>query len=492
MSKRLILFLFTALLAAALLASCGEDKADAPASVTTADAAAQEETTEAVETQLQANVPEKDFGGAAFRICSYQHPSYATIGNFEFYVESENGEVVNDAVFRRNQTIEERFNMEIKEEKQGDTVSTLTKAVAAGDEPFDIYVILHQNAGGAMMNGNMYNIREMNYIDLNMPWWSRELGEGMTINGRLYFVSGDYLLYEKKRTYCLFFNKDMIRDLGIDSPYDSVFDNAWTLDVLHGMMQGVASDLDGDGTMTPENDRWGLVLSAYANTYGFLMGADINAVTEKNGEYQFTLYSDRLVSMLDKLIAIASDNTIAFASGTPITKGDWSGHTNTFLGNRALFNSSIVSGIQSTVQNAEFDFGVLPMPKFDEKQATYRTSSDRELSAVIVVPVNDADPDMTGILLEALSAESHYTTRVAYIETACKTKYSYDEETVRVLDIIFDNTYYNLGTFFNLGDMNTVLRGIIEKGENTISSSYASIETKAVKDLEKLISFFEE
>ena len=28
--------------------------------------------------------------------------------------------------------------------------------------------------------------------------------------------------------------------------------------------------------------------------------------------------------------------------------------------------------------------------------------------------------------------------------------------------------------------------------ENTISSTYASIETKAVTDLEKLISFFEE
>ena len=491
MFKRSILFPAIALLAALVFTGCGEDKPAEPAEVGTT-AAAEAETTEAVETRLEADVPEKDFGGAAFRICSFQHASYPTIGNFEFYVESENGEVVNDSVFRRNQTIEERFNIVISEEKQSNTSATLTKSVAAGDEPFDIYSILHANAGGAMLDGNMFNIQEMNYIDLSKPWWSRELGEGMTINGKLYFVSGDYLLYEKKRTYCLFFNKDPISDLGIDSPYNSVFDDAWTLDVLHDMMQGVASDLDGDGKMTPENDRWGLVLSAYANTYGFLMGADINAVTVVNGEYQFTLYSDRLVSMLDKLISIASDNTIAFASGTSLAKGDWSAHTATFQSGRALFNSAIVSGIQSTAQNVEFDFGVLPMPKFDEKQETYRTSSDRELSAVLVVPVNDADPDMTGILLEALSAESHYTTRVAYIETACKTKYSYDEETVKVLDIIFDNTYYNLGTFYNLGNMNVVLREIIEKGENTISSSYASIEAKAVQELDKLISFFEE
>jgi len=443
------------------------------------------------ETLTQADVPEKDFEGKEFRILAFQHESIATIGNFEFYTEAENGDVVNDAVYRRNSTIEERFNTKITQQMLHNTHTVLTQSVLAGDEPYDIYSLLHFYAGDVLTNGSLYNIHDLSYIDLDKPWWSRELGTGMSINGKLYFISGDYLLYEKKRTYALMYNKDIADSLNITSPFDYVFDGTWTLDVMRELMSDVASDLDGDGTMTPENDRWGLVLSATPNIYGFLMGSDINAVTEKNGEYTFTLYSDRLVKMLDKMISIASDPTIAFSSGTKIANWSNSAHSQTFNGGRALFNSAIVSSIQSTAKNAEFDFGVLPMPKFDDKQEKYRTSSDRELSAVLGVPVNDSDPEMTAILLEALSAESHYTTREAYIETACKTKYTYDERSAEVLDIIFDNTYYNIGTFYNLGDMNTALRKIIESGENTISSTYASIESTAVNDLKELISYFD-
>jgi len=473
-------------------AACSQDTSSQQTSDTSAadTSASGGESTEAVETQPVADVPEKDFGGTEFRIMAFQHQSYDSIGNFEFWVEKEDGDVVNDAVFRRNHTIEERFNTKITQEMMHNTHEKLSQSVLAGDEPYDIYSLMHMYAGGVLLDGSLYNIHDLEYIDLDKPWWSRELGSGMTINGKLYFVSGDYLLYEKKRTYCLTFNKEMIEDMNITMPYEHVFDDTWTLDVMREMMQGVAADLDGDGIMKHDVDRWGLVLSSYANTYGFLMGADISAVTETKGEYEFTLYSDRLVSMLDKLIAVASDKSIAFGCGA-FTNNNWSAHSQAFNGGRALFNSSIVSGVASTAKNAEFDFGVLPMPKYDEEQEYYRTSSDRELSAVIGIPVNDSNPEMTGILLEALSAESHYTTRVAYIETACKTKYTYDERSAQVLDIIFDNTYYNLGTFYNLGDMNTVLRNIIESGSNSIASSYASIEKKAVTELEELLEFFD-
>jgi len=488
MKTRLITIALLLSMMLGTLAACSDDTSGQTADTSASDSAA--ETTTAAETLPVADVPEKDFGGTEFRIMAFQHNSYASIGNFEFWVEKEDGDVVNDAIFRRNQTIEERFNTKITQEIMHNTHEKLTQSVMSGDEPYDIYSLLHYYAGGVLLDGSLYNIHEIEYINLDKPWWSRELGSGMTINGKLYFVSGDYLLYEKKRTYCLTFNNEMIEDMNIESPFDYVFDGKWTLDVMREMMQGVAADLDGDGKMKYDVDRYGLVLSAPPNTYGFLMGADINAVTEKNGEYEFTLYSDRLVSMLDKLIAVASDKNIAFMAGKA-TDGNVSAHSQAFNGGRALFNSSIVSGIASTAKNAEFNFGVLPMPKYDEEQEYYRTSSDRELSAVIGIPVNDSDPEMTGILLEALSAESHYTTRVAYIETACKTKYTYNEQSAKVLDIIFENTYYNLGTFYNLGDMNTVLWRMVESGNNTIASTYASIEKKAVAELEELMSFFD-
>ncbi len=481
-------FLLAFLMLSAIFASCAKQESGTTAQTTSVSI--QTEETAPVETQPIAEVPEKNYNGFKFRILDHQNQSYPTIGNFEFWSESLNGEVVNDAVYTRNSAIEERFNVKITEQREHDTTAPLLADIRAGDEAHDLFVILHKYVPQAMFEGCMYDVNTIPYIDLEKPWWSRELGSGMTINGRLYVVSGDLLLYEKMRTYCILFNKQLVNDNKLSDPYEAVFDGKWTLDAMRSMMQGVSADLNGDGEMKPDDDCFGLVLSAYANSYGFLIGADINPVTRNGDKYELTLYNDRLVSVLDKLLSLTADDKIFFAAGTARTGGNWSAHSIAFKAGRALFNSSIVSGIKSVAQDSEIDFGVLPMPKFDEAQEYYRTSSDREMSGILCVPSIASEPERTGILLEAMAAESHYTTRPAYIETAIKSRYAQDENTTKVMDIIFDNTFYNLGLFFNLGDMHSLLIKIVENGENNIASSYKSIESAAQKDLDDLIEFF--
>ena len=470
------------------LAACAKPNTSDPAQ--TASISIQTEEIVPAETEPVAEEPEKNYNGFTFRILDHQNQSYPTIGNFEFYAEGLNGEVVNDAVYARNTAIEERFNVKITEQREHDTTSPLLADIRAGDEAHDLFVILHKFVPQVLFEGCMYDVNTIPYIDLEKPWWSRELGSGMTINGRLYFASGDLLLYEKMRTYCLLFNKQLIVDYKLSDPYDAVFEGKWTLDLLREMMQGVSKDLNGDGQMNPYDDLYGLVFSSMANSYGFLVGADINPVTKNGDKYELTLYNDRLVSVLDKMLSLTTDATIFFSSGAGLTGGDWSAHSTAFNSGRALFNSGIISSIKGAATNSEVDFGVLPMPKFDEAQEYYRTSSDREMSGILCVPSIASEPERTGILLEAMAAESHYTTRPAYIESAIKSRYAQDEKCTQVMDIIFDNTFYNLGLFFNLGSMHSMMINIVQSGQNTISSSYKSIESAAQKDLDDLIEFF--
>ena len=85
------------------------------------------------------NLPEVDYGGREFRIaCSEEY-------NFhnEFWVEEQNGDQCNDAVYQRNEKIESRFNTKISIVSQGATdreatPKFLNKIAMAGDDAAEL------------------------------------------------------------------------------------------------------------------------------------------------------------------------------------------------------------------------------------------------------------------------------------------------------------------------------------------------------------------
>ena len=100
------------LLASLLLTACGSAQPAAEEAVQETDAAVQTET----ETEdpiagrtLQDAVPELDFGGAEFRSIVQESTPY------DIYVAESTGDTLNDSIFNRNKTIEERFNVVIAE-----------------------------------------------------------------------------------------------------------------------------------------------------------------------------------------------------------------------------------------------------------------------------------------------------------------------------------------------------------------------------------------
>ena len=55
---------------------------------------------------------------------------------------------------------------------------------------------------------------------------------------------------------------------------------------------------------------------------------------------------------------------------------------------------------------------------------------------ILAVPITATNLERTGIITEALSAESYKRVIPAYYETALKTKYARDDESVQMLDMI--------------------------------------------------------
>ena len=185
--------------------SCGSDPSAAPETDTAADT-----TAAATETAdpLPDNLPERDFGGETFVILSRDDLDH----RLEAFAEAENGEPVNDAVFQRNRTVSERFNINFDyvwatEADEYTLTDMVEEAVTAGSEDYHIAIPQTTYGGFCAPDGYFYNWHDIPYINLNQPWWNADSAERLTIDGKLHLLIGDYLTTQLDYTWGMIFNK---------------------------------------------------------------------------------------------------------------------------------------------------------------------------------------------------------------------------------------------------------------------------------------------
>ena len=86
-----------------------------------------------------------------------------------------------------------------------------------------------------------------------------------------------------------------------------------------------------------------------------------------------------------------NENVIKSMAATDTTKypeyltssGGGNNASSIFLAGRSLFSASLVADAQTIVGNIKFEYGLLPMPKWDEKQENYQTALQRSCYALI-------------------------------------------------------------------------------------------------------------
>ena len=131
--KRALSLIIALLMLSASFASCSEkqnDETEKPSSETVAAVAEntdESETVEAAEEKVTDNLPEKDFGGMDFVIYTREITTHSP-----FLVEEINGEELNDAIYQRNLSVEDRFKVKFSEEMYSDEGKPYT-FITAGD-----------------------------------------------------------------------------------------------------------------------------------------------------------------------------------------------------------------------------------------------------------------------------------------------------------------------------------------------------------------------
>lgn len=495
MKKFALLFSFILIIFAAMF-SCADDGDSNPSGIDggSPDAQGEAEAGPAESNILTDDLPELDFGGYGYRVVVGTY----NLRNEELYPEAENGDILNDTIYQRNKTIEERFNIALNSTTINlfELLSSLRKNVKAGDDSYDMYMQIDREAHVAAAEHLLYRVEELPYIDLDRPYWCGVANEQLSINGKLYWAFSDDMLSFLEATVVTFFNKKQVMDLGLEDIYKLVRTGSWTHDKFFEYAKTAVKDIDGDGKMTAA-DNWGILSEHYYIAQSFWVSSGIRLI-EKDGDdlpyfaipgnQAFFDIADRAIAGLNFAAGVfletIEDKTKALAP----YPGDsaMAKRLEHFRNGYCLFSVGAIPEMID-LRDMPDDFGIVPFPKFTLEQKQYYSSVCGGFP--FVIPSTNQRPEIAGAVMEAMACAARNKIIPAYYESALKTKYSRDADTAEMLDIIFDSRVYDLGatiwpapgtdyTYAFIKDTNT-FASVTEKN----ADRYGDIMKKAIESI---------
>jgi len=442
-------------------------------------------------TKLLPDLPEADFDGAIINFLVRGEDYHWYWSSREIYAENETGEPVNDAVYRRNRYVEDKYNFEIKEYRSAIPFNDASRAVRAGDDTYDVFMIGLGEGANLAQGGHLVNLYAMPHIDLLQPWWDQRAVSDLIIGGKIYYALGDINIMDNDSTFVTFFNKKLIADHGMEMPYQFARDGEWTLDIFNQMIMEVSRDLNGDGIMGPE-DLFGHLTEA-SGSYNLFVGAGGRIALNNAGNYpELTINNENTSAIIDKILITMGNRNFTLLAD------DYSGQFSNpwdeltrpmFKNNQGLFYS-IGMGTANLMRDMEVDFGILPLPKFDKNQSEYYNPVGPGSTTSVCVPVSGSNINLTGFALEAMAAESMYTLTEAYYTINFENKSLRDEESIEMMKIILNTRAYDLGHVFGFGDFHTIFDSMTRRNTNTFASDYERRAERAQRDIDRLIESF--
>jgi hypothetical protein len=430
--------------------------------------------------------PDVNYGGADFTILNIN-----PIWNFTplVLVEEQTGEILNDAMYARNTTVEETFVITLKEitTDLNQIEKRIRTTVMAGDDNYDVMFSPASNGdagfvGVFALDGLICNLLEIPELQLDKPWWDKTmLEEGIVSKDRkLYFAASDINLYSMQSPICMFFNEDMMKNLGLNLPYETVKKGEWTLDEFYKYAKAGANlNSDDSFTWNPGGSSiygytsWGEGVSA------MIVGAGEKYIaTDKDNLPYLAIENERFYNVCQKIADMLGESGVFEHANTSAEH-----HFEAiFRSSRALLMTAEIK-VADTMRESDITFGIVPMPKYDLNQANYHTMVSRE-SPVTIIPVTNNDPAKAGIIMDAMAYLSHRDVTPTFYDITVSQKRLRNEESIEMLKIIRDSKFFNIGLAYgwingrqlygdisnSVGAGNGAITSIIEKYRETVNN----------------------
>jgi len=434
--------------------------------------------------------PDARFNGETINIMEY--PAMV-LGSCEVYSEGEDANIVNDAIFRRNMYIEDRLNITINSVIRDHNVfiSEAEKSIMSGEGIYDMFLAPIVWVRGLCSKNMLIDLNTLPYVDFEKPWWDQRATADLSIANKLFINVGAHNLSANFYTYLVIFNKALVNQYALEDPYQVVRNGKWTLDTMYSMMKAVnPRDLNGDGIMD-EQDFYGL-LSEYYNTGVLLLGSGEKLFRKDEDDLPYvSMNTPRAVNVLDKVFDISYNQSMTVQAEIYINKHGFSSYYSMvmpiFMENRSLFYVASVASIQN-VKDMDNDFGLVPVPKYDEYQQEFYCTNTINGVFVQGVPVTNDKLEVTGAFLEAVAYESPKNVVPTYYETAVQIKLLRDEESIEMLELVARSRVFDLGYIYDWGGALGIYQNLTASGNRNFVSEYEKRENSIITAMEKSIN----
>ena len=348
------------------------------------------------------------------------------------FPEESDGSILGDALTSRTKTVEELYNVDVKDSISADAGELARRATLSGETDYDCFLLPQTDTAYLTSEVLVYSFSELKNLQLDQPWWKTELSKPFDFAaiGDIQAAVCDLSPAAFDSVGCIFFDRSVIGD----KPYKLAQSGKWTLDELLKLQK-----------------EGGTYLSDEESAHSLFIAAGENLVEIYDRRFRLTS-RETLQSVGEKLCAL-----YAHAAAE---------------GDKPLFVCAEVGDADRYP-----GYGILPLPKLD-KDGEYRslmTNNNLMLTFSITTP----DIDMTAAVIDAL----------AYYGTAelLGTMYSLragNDNDLNMLKLIRDSRTLDLGSVFGIIDYSD---GFAEAAaDNSISDWLSERSASMIGQLERL------
>ncbi len=393
---------------------------------------------------LKSNLPDElDFGGEEVTILWW-----TDVERPEFFVDNTSGDIISDAIFKRNANVEEKMGITLawdstKGQYNNGVGAAYAKYVGnsyeAGDATWDIISAHSRTIALTSQYGYCTDLTELDYLDFEMPWWPKAMTESAKIGDALYYVTGDCSTNALHMLYTIFFNKDIMENRHLTDPTSLVLEGKWTMENMQLLTKDLYQDIDNNGYQSA-NDFYGLT-SLDWHFDAVFYGAGL-LIVESDAENLFKISDTYFSEKASNLCAML---------------GKWFDEGDTFIDSdkyRVPFENGnafmVLTRHKDVVDNivdSDLKFGAVPVPKYDEQQKNHITCVGNPVSFYSIYALSE-DTNRAAAVLECWASEAYRTTTPAIFEQTFKLRYSDSSVESQMYDIMRSGIVFDIGRFY--------------------------------------------
>ena len=410
----------------------------------------------------------------------------------EFYVEAEDqdGDPVADAIFKRNLYTEDLLGIEfnfIHNKYETNTVASmnawcdrLNNIMSDPSTPVDIFASYSRILSTATVRGLNQDVAVYENLDLDKTWWPSAIIDELSIDGKLFIITGDLSTNVLYNMYAIFYNKTMAEAYGIPDLIEIVENDEWTIDKMIEVTSVGYQDMTADGKT--DDDQFGMTFDWYCAD-AIIQGADFKILesTDEDGKYvklSDDFYSETFDAFISKMANWAKTTSI-------FDDPDYGGEAGTsFYEGRSIFHlTSVAAGF--TLQETDIDYAILPLPIRDKDQTTgYRTCLANSYTNYGMAR-GCRDGERAAAVFATLGYYGNMYTTPAIFDVTFKGKFSKDPAMMDMFDTIRNGVCFDMGLLYmrELNSINDRPTEAIRDNTDWLGVKMNAFSRKALNDL---------